>query len=124
MDIKQEIFNHLEWIEKIAALIGNEDLTEEDLHTITQHDKCALGKWLASDSAAIYRDLPEFEGLVENHDAFHKLAGSLISAFRQGNEQEAIKSGVEFIEMSQKVIGHLQSLQDKTTEDMNESGQK
>jgi hypothetical protein len=58
--------------------------------------------------------LPEFQDLIESHDAFHKLAGNLISALRQGKEEEAIKSEVEFIEMSQKVISHLYALQEKT----------
>lgn len=122
MDIRQEITNHLEWIEKIASLLGNEDITEEDLQAITQHDKCALGQWLNSDSSGKYKELPEFQELIESHDAFHKLAGSLIVALRQGKEAETIGLEVAFIEMSQKVIRHLHALQEKNADKNDEGG--
>jgi hypothetical protein len=117
MDIRQEITKHLEWIERIASLLGNEDVTQEELHEITQHDKCALGQWLRSDASRKYRNLLEFQNLIDSHDEFHKLAGSFIAVFRQRNESEALKLEAQFIEMSKKVISYLHVLQEKAEED-------
>jgi hypothetical protein len=121
MDINQEITKHLEWIERIASLLGNEDITQDELQKITQHDKCALGQWLRSDSSRRYQNLVEFQSLIDSHDEFHKLAGHLISALRQGEEDEALKSEAQFIEMSQKVIGFLHLLQEKADADTDET---
>lgn len=111
MDIGQEIINHLEWIENIADLLGKEEVVEEELQAITQHNHCALGHWLDSADAQEFKALPEFEQLVSCHEAFHQLAGRLITALHLGNEAEAIETQEQFVEMSQKVIGYLHMLQ-------------
>jgi len=115
MDIGKEITNHLEWIEIIVSLLGNEKITDENLHAITQHDKCALGQWLNSEASIEFKDLPEYEKLIKSHEAFHKLAGKLITALQQDNEAKAIESQEQFIEMSQKVIGYLRVIQENTS---------
>ena len=48
MNIQQEIEKHIEWIESIANMLGDTEFTQEDLHKISQHDQCELGKWLES----------------------------------------------------------------------------
>lgn len=111
MDIGQEIINHLEWIEGIADLLGNEENTAEELNAITQHDNCELGHWLESEDALKFMGLPEFEKLIGSHEAFHKLAGKLITALHLGKEAEALETQEAFVEMSQKVIGYLHVLQ-------------
>jgi hypothetical protein len=110
MDIKQEINQHLLWIDKIASLIGSEEITQEAIDEITQHDKCELGKWLTSESSEAYRGSNEFQELIDSHNEFHALAGELITAFQEGDEARALESEAEFIAMSQKVIGHLNAL--------------
>jgi methyl-accepting chemotaxis protein len=114
MDIKQEITNHLEWIETIASLLGGEEITQEDLQAITQHNKCALGQWLNSEASMKFKDLPEYEKLIESHKAFHKLAGNLITALQLNKEAEVIESQEQFVEMSQKVIDYLHIFQENT----------
>lgn len=116
MDLRNEIINHLEWMDTIASLLGSEEFTEEYIQAITQHDKCALGQWLDSDDSKELKYLPEFEKLIESHAAFHKLAGNLITAVQLGKESDAIESHRQFIEESQKVIAYLQNLQEKTSE--------
>lgn len=114
MDIGQEITNHLEWIETIASLLSGEEVTQEYLQVITQHDKCALGQWLNSEASMKFKDLPEYEKLIESHKAFHKLAGNLITASQLNKEDEAIESQEQFVEMSQKVVDYLHILQKNT----------
>lgn len=121
MNLGQEITNHIEWIETIASLLGSEEITEEELQVITQHDKCLLGHWLNSDASTEFKKLPEFEKLIESHDAFHKLAGNLITAMQLGKEADAIESEAEFIEMSQKVISYIQILQEHSSEHHDEN---
>lgn len=115
MNLKQEITNHLEWIDTMASLLGSEDIAEEKLQLIIQHDQCLLGQWLGSDDSAGYKQLPEFDKLIESHDAFHKLAGNLITALQQGKETEALESQAQFIEMSKKVISYIKILQSHTS---------
>jgi len=113
MDIDQEIANHLEWIEDLVSLIGKDEVTKEELEKITEHDKCELGQWLESEEASDFKELPEFEKLVESHAAFHSFAGRLIAAVGENQESEAIDSEEQFIAMSKQVIGYLQVLQNK-----------
>ena len=91
-------------------------MTEEDLRAITQHNKCSLGHWLNSDASTKFKNLLEFEKLIESHDVFHKLAGSLITALQLGKEAKAIELQTQFIEMSQKVINYIQILQENSGE--------
>jgi len=113
MDIKQEIVNHLEWIEGLVSLIDKDEVTQDELKTVTQHDKCALGQWLQSEEASNFKDWPEFEKLVESHEAFHNLAGRLIAAVGKNQEAEAMESKEQLFAMSKKVIGYLHVLQHK-----------
>ena len=116
MNLQCEITNHLEWIDTIASLLGSEEMTEEALRVITQHNKCSLGHWLNSDASTKFKNLPEFEKLIESHDAFHKLAGSLITSLQLHKEAEAIELQTQFIKMSQKVINYIQILQENSGE--------
>lgn len=113
MDIRQEIDKHLKWIETVASLFAHEEMTQEEQHELTQHDRCALGQWLQSENSVKYRELPELAMLKENHAAFHQLAGDLISALVAGKEEEALQLQEKFIEKSQTVINCLQVLKEK-----------
>lgn len=115
MDIRQEITNHLEWMETIASLLGKEEITEKELDAITHHDKCKLGLWLNSEAAVKFRDLPEYEKLMESHQAFHELAGKLLISLQLDKEADAIEIETQFIETSQTIIGYLQILQGNTS---------
>lgn len=114
MDLKQEIINHLEWIDAIASLLGKEDMTEDDLQAISQHDRCELGQWLESDAAASLRDFADFDPLVDSHNRFHELAGRLITGLQDGDEAAAIQAQQQFIEMSKQVVGYLQALDEQS----------
>jgi hypothetical protein len=111
MDLTQEITNHLEWIDSIASLLNNEQLSEDDLQEISAHNQCELGHWLDSDESSVFNDLPAFQKLTESHQQFHKLAGDLLSSLQQGNENEAIAAQEKFIQMSHQVISSLQALE-------------
>ena len=111
MNIGQEITNHLEWMENIASILGTQELTAEELQAISQHDKCKLGHWLKSEASGKFKDLPEYEKLIESHQAFHELAGKLIMTLQLDKEAEAIEIETRFIETSQKVVDYLSVLQ-------------
>lgn len=114
MDIGQEINRHLAWIESVASLFRNEEVTDEKLQEISQYDHCALGQWLDSDASAKYQVLPEFEELKESHESFHKLAGEMIAAIKDDQEEKAMTLYQQFIQQSQTVIGHLKMLREKS----------
>ena len=103
MDIAQEITNHLEWMEKIVSLLGSDEVSDADLSVITQHDQCALGRWLGSEESRKFADLSEFRELDSSHAAFHQQAGILITALKQGKDAEALASQDEFIRLSKQV---------------------
>lgn len=111
MDLQEEITNHLEWIEMLASLLGSEEMTEDSLRTIRQHDRCKLGQWLDSEASESIRALPEYETLIKSHETFHNLAAGMISAAQQGNEADTAELHAQFIEASQQVVGSLRTLQ-------------
>lgn len=113
MDLRKEITNHIDWIEKIASLLGDEPITDEALQALTRHDQCELGRWLDSDESKALQSFPEFPELVESHNRFHLLAGEMISALQQDDEARALQSEQSFLEMSQKVIENLHELERK-----------
>ncbi len=110
MDIKQEIAKHLEWIEQISSMIGNDTITDEQISELSEHNRCELGKWLSTVESQQLRDFPEFGKLEDNHKTFHVLAGRLIATLRDGDEEQALATGRAFIEISQQVVAHLQAL--------------
>lgn len=110
LNIDQEILKHLEWIESIVALLGNEAVGDDEIEAVSQHDRCELGRWLESDESARYREHAEFEQLKQSHKTFHAMAGELISALQSGNENEAVASQKMFIAISQEVIAYLSRL--------------
>ena len=120
MDISHEINKHLEWIESVVSLLGKEEITKQEVNAVSQHDRCALGQWLSSEEAMEFKGLPELEELIESHEAFHNLAGELITAAEAGKDIEAMEAQEKFIEMSKKVIGLLLVLKKKSDE--NSSG--
>lgn len=111
MDLRQEITNHIRWIDSLASLLDSSELSEERLNAISEHDKCALGKWLNSDESRDFQAMPEFAKLVESHKAFHELAGSMVAAVKLDEETEVLALQARFIEESQKVVGYLQQMQ-------------
>lgn len=111
MDINQEINKHLAWMETVVTLLGSEQANQQEIDEISRHDLCALGQWLESNASQEIGDTPELAELKHAHEAFHNLAGQLISKLHAGSESEAIKAEEDFIMMSQAVIGHLQHLQ-------------
>lgn len=117
MDIDQEIMRHLEWIESVVALIGNEAASEEEIHRVSMHDHCELGRWLESDESDRYQSFPEFGKLQESHKAFHSMAGELILALQDEDEDKAVASQKKFISMSKQVIGYLGALRDHSAGD-------
>ena len=110
MDLKLEITNHLDWIDDIVGLLESEQISDEQLQSITRHDTCALGHWLNEEASQKFRDVPELEKLIESHAAFHDLAGKLITALKKDDEIEAIDAQQQFIERSQEVIAYLRVL--------------
>ena len=111
MDIENEITNHLVWIEAIASLLDSEKLVEGDIQEINRHDQCLLGQWLSSEASQAFRGLPEFQRLVDSHQAFHELAAKLIVSLQQGQDSEAIKAHGQFIQSAREVVGYLHVLQ-------------
>ena len=76
MNLEREISDHLEWIDAVASLLGEEQIPAERLQVISSHDSCSLGKWLQSDAPGELRASAEFDRLTESHERFHQLAGT------------------------------------------------
>lgn len=114
MDLRQEITNHIRWIDSLASLLDSDELTDETFNAISEHDKCALGRWLASDESKGFWELPEFERLSESHKAFHDLAAKMVEALQLDQETDVMVLHTQFVEASQKVIGYLQQLHESS----------
>ncbi len=113
MDLKQEIKKHLDWIEAVASLLGDSEMSDDEIQKISRYDQCALGQWLSTKASTDFSDMPKLDELNEAHKAFHQLAGNCILALQQGNEAEMMELQQQFLLMSQKVISSLNQLQEK-----------
>jgi len=110
MDIDQEIAIHLEWIESLVSLIGTAVIPEEAIDDVRRHDRCELGRWLTSEGAAAFRDVPDFGQLGTNHEAFHRLAGELLRALQAGDEARVLELQEHFLSTSRQVMSGLSAL--------------
>jgi hypothetical protein len=112
MEIEREIARHLEWIEGVSTLLGSSELDADRLATISRHDHCALGQWLASDEAESYAAPATLAVLRQRHGRFHRLAGELIAAAQQDKETDALALQQAFLETSHQLILDLNGLRD------------
>jgi hypothetical protein len=112
MEIKREIANHLEWIEGVSELLGSSQLDNDKLAAISRHDQCALGQWLESDEAQDRASPGILNDIRQRHERFHQLAGELIAAAQNNDEQDALALQQAFLETSHHLIVDLTGLRD------------
>jgi hypothetical protein len=112
MEIEREIAHHLEWIEGVSELLGTSQLDDDKLAAISRHDHCALGQWLESDEARGRASAEMLNDIQRRHGQFHQLAGELITAAQNNEEQDAVALQQAFIETSHQLIVDLTALRD------------
>jgi hypothetical protein len=110
MNLDQEISSHLDWIDAVASMLGEDDIPDAELANIARHDQCELGRWLQGEAAAELGDAAALNELVTSHEAFHQLAGRLIAALQQGRADDVEDTKDRFLEKSRQVIAHLRQL--------------
>ena len=112
MDIGEEIAKHLDWIEKVSSLIGEEGISDEMREEISRHDRCALGAWLDSSEAKQFEASGALKQIRERHDSFHQLAGKLVAAIGDDKDEQAVSIQDEFLQTSRSLIEGLNALQE------------
>jgi methyl-accepting chemotaxis protein len=88
-DIVQKEVDHLNWANKVNALLTDENMTELNVETDPQ--KCGFGKWFYSDERTKAEQLvPELKPLLSeiegHHTKLHESAIEVGKAFRQPHE--------------------------------------
>lgn len=112
MEIGEEIAKHLEWIELVSSLIGEEGLSDEKREEISRHDLCALGAWLDSSEAKRFEPSEVLTQVRERHEKFHRLAGELMAAIEGDKASAAVSIQETLIQTSQSLIEGLIALRD------------
>lgn len=76
---------HLEWRDRLEALLARGTLIALNVGTVSRDDACAIGRWLHGPTASRHAELPEFIALRAHHAAFHDAVGRLVRTAQQGD---------------------------------------
>ena len=88
MDWMEIIGAHVMWKQRLTAFLAGESTESLDPETIRLDDRCALGKWLYGEGAAM-SELPRYEEVRGLHAQFHQYAADVVNLHLAGNTAEA-----------------------------------
>lgn len=105
MDFEKAKQAHFDWKRKLSDYLKapNGSLKAAD---VSVDNKCDLGKWIYGEGAA-FKELPEYQQLVDLHKQFHKAAAEVVAKADSGQkvtEDIAVGSQSEFGKASSGVI--------------------
>lgn len=114
--LAQKEIDHLNWVNKITALLTNDEINSLDLE-VDDH-KCGFGKWLyGEERQTAEREIPELAPLLKSieapHSKLHKTAISIKNALAQsGGDRSQWSSTVDAIYLNETVptLGKIQAL--------------
>ena len=108
MDTIKLLDQHLHWTMLLESLFNEDDCIIVNPTILIQYDKCALGKWIATNENTDIASLNTFQDLKKSHKEFHTLAGQVIFNFQSGNIEEAKELESDFIRLSRKIVSLIQ----------------
>ncbi len=90
LSIGEALQAHTAWIHRFDEALKDKSGKGLDPEDVSHDDRCLLGKWIHADHTHDhFNNSPEFRNLKETHAVFHRNASLVISALRQGDQQEA-----------------------------------
>jgi len=107
--------DHVVWkLEVYQVMLGMSDKSSEDF---ADHTMCRLGKWYYQGEGSLkYTSYDAFKKIEEPHAEVHKNGLLALTAFAEGNEEEAIKRLTFMENASFKVVDLLSLLSDQIVE--------
>ena len=87
MELQDALVRHLDWKVRLrTALAENCPL---DVEAASNHEDCALGRWLKGEAAARYGHLPSYRACCAHHEQFHEEAGQVVRCIAEQHKAEA-----------------------------------
>ena len=91
LDFKKAIDAHMQWKERLRAVIDGNSSETLDVGTVACDDRCMLGKWIHGPGGAGHGHLPQFGQLREHHAEFHVCAAGVLTEAQAGRAQDALR---------------------------------
>lgn len=110
MNIEEAISSHKQWKLMVESLFREERTFQVAPSILIKDNLCKLGQWIYSDESSEFSDSHFFEVLRIAHREFHKLAGTILRLYEEGDIEEAEKHLGKFQETSETVINLLNKL--------------
>ena len=109
VDVDVFIDAHRQWKVKLRDAIENRD--KVDVAALSRDDCCALGKWIYGDGQRLSAR-SGFVDLIERHQRFHRVAGSVAAMVNQRHfrqAEDALAPGTPFSQATSEVVLALSS---------------
>ena len=104
---------HLAWKTKLRSFLdGRSTLTREQA---VSHRHCVLGTWYYGEGLEKYGRMREMQALEAPHKALHGLIARIIECKEGGDLEEAERLYREVEPLSERIVGHLDSLAGKVS---------
>ncbi|MCG8710240.1 PAS domain-containing protein [Brenneria sp. 4F2] len=110
LDIGQAITTHRQWRVTLRNAINRKLVLDPKAG---RGDSCALGAWLNGAGKAQLGGTPEYEALVNAHQAFHAEVGSVVELINRKNMSEAehkLANGQPLYDIGQKLVRSIRAL--------------
>lgn len=82
---------HMKWKTRLESYIQGTSKEDLKVEVICRDDQCPLGKWIYSTGGERFGTIDTFGEMKAQHAAFHKCAGSILSAAQAGKKEEALR---------------------------------
>jgi methyl-accepting chemotaxis protein len=104
-DLDVALKKHADWKVKLRSAISSKEVLDADI--ISRDDCCDFGKWLYhADACATVGHLPSYQECMQQHTAFHRVAGDIAKMINSGQYEQAEKllsNGSDFMNTSSAV---------------------
>lgn len=112
LDFQKWIAAHRDWRRRLLAYIDGVSDEKLDETVICHDNRCDLGKWIHGNGGKFYGGEAVFQQLQQDHAAFHRSAGEVVSQFKQQGEKHARRTlNGEFDLHSMHVVSGLEQLE-------------
>ncbi len=91
LDFKKAIDAHMQWKERLRAVIEGNGSEQLDVATVACDDRCVLGKWIHGPGGSDHGTLGQFVQLRDHHAEFHVCAAGVLAEAQAGRGQEALR---------------------------------
>jgi methyl-accepting chemotaxis protein len=113
VDFGQAKIDHFAWKTALRKLLHGEKAMDEE--EATSHEHCRLGKWIYSDGLQQFGHFQEMRDLESVHKDLHQSVHRVIELYNQGKTGEAQGEYEHFEQLSDQVVGLLDSLKAKAS---------